>query len=284
MDSRADADVSRTVASFAAMSIVVMVTSCTDGVPRPERPTIKLPNGVSIIYALPKQISLHAPVPLSITVTNGTAETVHIELGMNGHGNSQMFLTLPNGTRLSIDSTRPPPGVVDFAYWPGGFDLPPGERRSAEAVLNEWVDFSAVGTYRLDIRFRGAVQGPNYTPIAVQRTPAPLTVQVRPRDTRELEELATDLIWDIQGPYAEPALRAMKKLEHLEDAISVPYWSRIITERKGLYTAQKVVRALEQIATPEARAALESATRSDDPWTAFYAGAALGRLDRRPKP
>jgi hypothetical protein len=267
--------------NLAATLVAVSITGCGE-VPTPEPES--LPDGVVIAYALPKTVSLHAPVPLTITVTNGTANSVHLALGTDGFGRSGVAVTRPNSTRIAIDLVQPRYRVTEYATWPGDWDLPPGESLFEGVVLNEWIDFSALGVYRVDMRFSGAVQGANYTPIPVDRTPIRLTVQVLPRDAHALDELAKDLTGEIQQPIAERAMRAMKNLEYLDDPIAIPYWSRIVAERKGHYFAADAVRALERLGSDEARAALELAARSDDPQTAFQAGVALSRLAARTAP
>ena len=217
-----------TRALLTATLVTLWVNGC-GGVPTPEPET--LPDGVSIAYALPKAVSLHAPVPLSITVTNGLANAVHVDLGTDGFGRSGVIVTRPNGTRVAVDLTRAPEGVTEYATWPGYFDLPSRERQLAEVVLNQSVDFSALGRYRVDMRFDGAVQGPNDSAIAVERTPVRLTVQVLPRNAQALDDLAADLVDEILLSDAERALYAMKKLRYLDDPVAVRYWNRLLSTR-----------------------------------------------------
>jgi len=224
-----------------AILVTLWVNGC-GGVPTPEPET--LPDGVSIAYALPKAVSLHAPVPLSITVTNGTANPVHMALGTDGFGRSMVTVTLPNAARVDVDPMIPPEGVTEYATWPGDFDLAAGERRSREIVLNQWVDFSALGTYRVDMRFNGAVQGANYSPVAVDRTPVQLTVQVLPRNAQALDDLAADLVDEILSSDAERGFYAMKKLRYLDDPVAVRYWNRLLDSVWG----SEARRALDRLA------------------------------------
>src|SRR5262245_50347635 len=206
--------------AFLIATLVTLWVNGCGGVPTPESET--LPEGVTITYGLPKAVSLRAPVPLSITVTNGLPNAVHVALGTDGFGRSGVTVTRPNGTRVAVDPTQGPEGVTEYATWPGDFDLPAGKRHLAEVVLNQWIVFAALGRYRVDMRFDGAVKGADDSAIAVDRTPVRLTVQVLPRNAQVLDDLAADLVDEILlSQDAERGFYAMKKLRYLDDPVAV---------------------------------------------------------------
>jgi hypothetical protein len=148
-------------------------------------------------------------------------------------------------------------------------------------VLNDWVDFSALGVYRVQVEFIGAVRSSKNVDVDVLRLSPSLSMTVLPRNPQELQNIAEQLTRQIQSPIAEPAMFAFSKLAYLDDPIAVPYWIRILEERKGTRFDPVVIRTLEKVGTAEARAAVERASRSADPWVSTPALDALERLNRQ---
>lgn len=236
-------------------------------------------SAVSLSYALPDNVTLNEPVSLEIVATNAGTEEVWIDFGKNYVGNSQVVVTKPNGARSVVDPRKPL--QADEAWVRGRMRLMPGARHEAELVLNDWVDFSQLGTHRLDVEFIGSVES---TAGAVNvRRNWTSTLEALPRDVQRLREVAEALVRQVQSPNAAPAFLAARKLMHLRDPVAVPYLRRVLEERKGTWVDPIVIHALERIGNDDARAALLKASSSEDPFTSKAAFAAMDRLDHRQK-
>ena len=232
---------------------------------------------VVISYALPEQLTLREPVSLQIAALNGAGEDATVDFGKNRAGNTQVLLTKPDGSRVSIDPRIPL--QPDEAWVRGVVVLRSQQGYQTELLLSEWAQFDQVGAYWLDIEFIGDVTLGS-DPVQVERR-SRLGFEMMPRNQRVLRDVAERLVQQAQSPDASTAFRAAKKLMHLNDPVVVPYLSRVISERKGTWVDPTIIRALERIGNADARAALLRASESSDPITSEAAGAALTRLDRQ---
>lgn len=233
--------------------------------------------GVTVSYELPERVTLHEPVSLAVVVDNQSTEDATIDLGASKVGNTQITLTAPDGSQVTIDPRRP--SEMFRTKGPGLVRLQPRDRVRTELVLNEWASLDFIGKYRLVVRFIGTISPPSAA--GGNQQPVDLTLEVLPRNVRRLREVADLLVRQTQTIYAERADLAAKKLLFLNDPVVVPFLLRVIDERKGHWVDPIMISALERVGTDEARDALLKAGGNSNVATSRSAWAAIERLDRK---
>ncbi len=235
------------------------------------------PDDVTISYTLPEQITLLEPVSLLITIVSVKADPVRMDLGVNDAGSFQLTVTKPDGTTTRID----PMVLLFHVSYHRDLRLTAGESAERELVLNDWVDFSTVGTYRLDAEFIGAVTSSGRKPVTLRRSSPTLSVRVLPRDERMLHQVAERLLDQMFTPIVEPAWLAAVKLAHLDDPLVVRYWAKFLDLHPTWPAAGFAIRDLECIGNEAAWDVIEKASRS--PANSAQAYQALERRTRYPQ-
>jgi len=217
-------------------------------------------------FRLPASVSLGEPVELTISIENDTDSAVTADFGFEKSTMLVLHQRLPSGL---VTEVKPKPKGPSFG---ARYELAPRQKMKIVVVLDEWLRFSAVGTYEVNIEFIGPVTSRSGAPVPVQREYRQ-TLEVGPRDPERLrtrcEEwlkvASTARVVDDQ----ESALRA---LQFTIDPVAVPFLVAAIERRQKT----ELVDTLRRIATPDARSALQRLAQSTDASVRTAAITALG--------
>jgi hypothetical protein len=236
-------------------------------------------------------VTLHEPVLLTIAIVNDSQGKVVVDMGLDTVGHFEFELLGPDGGRQVV---RPAP-QFDGVYGADRFILGPKGRTSSDAygylqpdsgkatgpvmatrVLDEWLDFSKPGNYRLTVRYDGAVRaaaGVNTDDVIRNQT---FAVTVLPRDEGRLRRKALFLLQQMETGTGDRRLEEQELL-HMFDREVIPYWERALAETLSSDYYDPLVR----IGVPEARKALERLAQSPIDFVATSAKAALARIKRQ---
>jgi hypothetical protein len=229
---------------------------------------------VDVSYVLPPTLSLHEPVRLTITISNGTSESAHLDLGQDRKGAYILALTRPDGARIELpEYSRDGISIV------GTIVLKPSEKFTEILLLNEWYPFGIPGHYWVRVRMAHPILvGPNSTPIMEPGFEG--EVQIEPRNAERLEDLVKKLTQRIvdSTSYAGAA-EAAQALSYTMDSITVPYLDKAL--HAGKLVEPIAIAGLERIANHSAIAALVSSLQQDNPDVATQSRAALVRIGQR---
>jgi hypothetical protein len=233
------------------------------------------PPALSLIYRVPTTITVRQPVVVELSLT-----TV-IELGRNTVGNFQLKLRRPNGKTVVADPRRAK--RADEGYSTGSITLNAGNERVEHIILDEWFgSFDAEGDYQLTIDFIGAARTSGRD-VNLDRT-ATLKFEMLPRNPAVLAESCEQFTHVARtSKDASQARFAAKRLAFVRDPIAVEYLERVIEQGKALeiYDVEAAaIRALERMATPDARDALLRARLKSRPVAANEINDALIRMLR----
>jgi hypothetical protein len=190
------------------------------------------------------------PVFLRFTVHNSAASVLELDLGQDRKQSFVFDVTLPDGT-VTSDVAKP---LREGISVPGRVSVAAGESYIQTLLLNEWIRFSAPGTYVIDID----VANPMVSGESTMAVPKFVTrVNVRAPDDQRLAEICATLA---EGISTERSVgRAMElalALSYARDPIAVPFLLRAYERNR--YVEQEVIEGLARISDISAVEALIS--------------------------
>jgi hypothetical protein len=230
---------------------------------------------IDIGHEVATSLTLHEPVAITTTVTNGTDDRATIAMGRDYLGRLHLSLLRPDHRQVTAE-----PGQVSGPgglFFQGDIVLGPGESKALHWVLNRWFEIEQIGNYELTIQSNasGNVRG---RPVALEGMIARLRFTVTGRDPAKLQQRATSLLHIVnRSPDWSAVKEAAEELASIHDPIAVPYLSEAIGLRKQVDMI--CIAGLERIGT-DAVAALRQETQNADPGTAAAARAALKRIGK----
>lgn len=239
-----------------AVAIAALMTAlvCSAGVPAPN--TMEAP--VELEFRLDgDRVTLHEPVWIDLTIRNGSAKPVEVDLGHNAKSNLAFVVSTAAGARLAL-----PHASEEGLGVSGEITVEPGRSHTERYLLNEWYTFPDAGIYSIEASLSGAPR-PGRRAITTS-APQILTVIVAPRDETRLEAVAKQLAGTaIQEKNTEKRMAAANALSLIDDPVAVPYLIQLLRSRS--WSRADAARGLARIATPAAMAALVDALNDPDP-------------------
>lgn len=211
---------------------------------------------VAITCEGPSEVVMKQAVIATLELENRSSEPVVVDLGFNGKGNLSVSVVTPTRGLVRAPRLQAP----DF-HSGGTVTLKPQERFSQSILLNEWVQFDAVGDYEVQIAIDGRMFTSAGKPVEAvkERT---CSVKVRPRDEQALRaacgELAREALTAEGFPDRDAAARA---LGYVQDPVAVPYLEDVLRRADSPSLANIAVDSLVRNGSAEARAALERVSR-----------------------
>jgi hypothetical protein len=212
------------------------------------------------------------PVLLMIHVSNTTTEPLEFDLGTNGKENVLITVTDPNGTAREKPGEAQRQGMTFFSW----MRLQPKQDYFETLVLNEWFKFDAVGSYKIDVRFKrpATVSGQKLT-----LEPFSLALEVVPHDAAQLTSTCRNLINQLEHPQADKgSLAVSQALKSIHDPSLVPFWGEVL--RDNIHSEVREISAanLASIGNREAVHELSRAIESGNGETKKLAHAALKQI------
>jgi hypothetical protein len=187
-----------------------------------------------------------APIYAVVSVQNGPSEAIEFDFGRNSKSSFAFSLTLPDGR------------LIDVAYPSGGGglsmitprSLASGETYKQRLLLNEWYDFSAPGSYTIQLKTDASFQtaaGRIAQPLPIEK----IVVRIGPRDDAQVGRVCRDLLALAlaDGPGQERR-DAADALSRIQDPVAIPYLKQII--EKGVSIQQYGIQGLGRIGNAEA--------------------------------
>ena len=230
-------------------------------------------------YRVDSPITLHEPVILEREFDNSTSEAIDLHLGRNSLGGLILSLIRPNGATVTAHPGEGP--AIGGPYTMNTIRMKPGEHYVQRILLNEWLDFGDVGSYRLDVRFKGAGRTASGDNVTISRD-ASVAIMVLPRDGEKLREVCNGWLNQLLQPRdADDAREAAKALASINDPIAVGYLRDVI--RSDMSVFNYAITALRRMATPEAIQVLQEATADKRPMVVKLAEAALAEIGKSTK-
>jgi len=231
---------------------------------------------ITVSYSLAaKELSLNEPVVLSFVVQNNLAQPFKLDLGRDRKENFVLTVVQPDGTTIS-----PPPRRKGGFGRVGLVTIDGGQQYRQKLLLNEWVEFTSVGKYDIEVHLAQSVSSAQET-VTDELFTFRTSLMIRPRDPADLQEVCASLARQVESATsyesaAEPALA----LSYIRDPVAVPYLEAVLHARRlvdGL-----AIDGLERIANEDALRVLISALSiGEPPETAPLARAALQRIGNK---
>jgi len=193
-------------------------------------------------------IALNAPIPVDLSVSSLSAGVANIDLGLNGKANLELRISEPTG------------GIVTRTLDLEGFgasgkhSLQPGATYAERLLLNEWYEFSQVGTYRIKLTLLNDDQLATGLP----QPSTEFSVKINPHDSSGLAVICQELADQaINGETLEERMDAANTLSYIRDPLAVDSLVRVLWQ--GSLVSHYAVTGLARIANPQALSALEAA-------------------------
>ena len=213
--------------------------------------------------------TLHEPVLFVFSLENRSGESIAADFGMDDKTKFVFRHTRPDGTVITARPGTPSNGISFVTV----HTVAPNRRWASQLTLDEWLDFSQVGTHHVEITFDGVIAALdghpvvlqadgsvvlNGQPVSVQRTGS-FAVEVLPRDEAVLRSRCEGWLSAATNAAAPQfQSQAQAALAHVIDPIAIPYLARAI-EKGNMDFAP-----LARIGGPEAEAALLQLAQSRD--------------------
>lgn len=216
---------------------------------------------------------LHQPLDVELLVQNSSAQAAEIDLGDDRKRNLVLTVTSPDRKERTLRVAEHE-GLARI----GRVEVQAGETYSQHLLLNEWIEFAAVGVYRIVVRFRGPIKLHDGT--MAELGPAVLLASVTDKNSEGLTDFCRKALQELLAAktYAD-AEQAAQWLSYTDDPIAVPYLGRAFETPYPIHSL--LVAGLERIGTDDSiRVLLEIMRRNPD----VAAGAmkqALSRLADR---
>jgi hypothetical protein len=192
-------------------------------------------------YSVTSPITLHEPVFIRVSISNGLPEQISLDLGKERKSKLLFSITQPDGLTAS------PPAIPETGFGAQGrVSVPPDERYTQTVVLNEWYQPGQVGRYQIRVRLPAEIRTESGRKIDTS-SDGTLSLEIRPRSAqtleRQCERLARSALDQTSGSKAAEAALA---LAYVEDPICVQYLGNV-AEENGPFT-QTAIQGLARIA------------------------------------
>ena len=236
--------------------------------------TLRADNEQVSIYYAPSSptFSLREPLTVEVRIKNGGSELLIGDLGANFKGNFVLTVTPPEGTVIEPLHLAP----SGFAS-AGHVTLRPGDQYTGTLVLNDWYDFSRVGTYTIGIALNGAFRTVAGSSVDTS-TAETVRVQIVARDEKRLRAVCEKLEATIEtAGSARVALDAARALSYVSDPIAVSYIRQVLSQTTRV--DHILIDSLARIGNTEARQVLAGVAQEPGE-RAEMARGALARLVR----
>lgn len=222
-----------------------------------------LAQGVTTSYTLlGTGTSVHEPVFVKVSLDNGLAESLVVNLEVNGYGYGGFAanLTRPDGQTEAGPKPRP-----DQAVSVRNVLVPPSGSYTKVLFVNAWFDFDEPGRYMLEVVPTKPLRNESGIIRVPYLAPGHIVIDVGPRDPLRLRQICEDFERDIMRPPSTlPEAGGLSALTHVKDPVAVPFLARLL-HTPGM-DMPDVVKALEAIADgPAVNALLSYATDESDP-------------------
>jgi hypothetical protein len=229
---------------------------------------------VTVSYAVASPApSLHEPVIVVTHIENRGTETIIANLGADFKKHFVMTVTTPDGT--TTPPLPPPFPEVGGIARLGRVSIPGGGQYSSKLLLNEWYDFSEVGTYRIRLELKNGFSTVTDAALDVPAA-ATIGVEMTPRNEWSLRAICEELAATVESASStQTMLDAAHTLEYVTDPIAVPYIRRVMA--KTNWVDWILFEGLARIGNEEAREVLVSAA-GDSGERAELARGALARF------
>ena len=213
-----------------------------------------------------KEITLHEPIFLQVTLGNPGRSAVEVDLGVDGVGNYRFALADSEGKRVEA-----PVLSGEGFHFEDEITLNAGELHEQRLLLDRWLQVEEAGKYLLEAWLSGAVSfagGHKLKPPGAQY----LAFEVLPRSEDRLEKTCRQLAATaIQLRDMEQSMMAAEALSRVADPIAVSGLDKIL--RNGFLPTQNfAVQGLQRIGDKTAVEALSRGLRL---------GGTIGREARR---
>jgi hypothetical protein len=212
---------------------------------------------VIIMFRLSEdQVSLNAPVFADLSIHNDFSEEVYCDLGHNRKG--ALVFTVARSGSAPVELQTP---IEEGIGRIGRISIAPNQTYTQRLLLNEWYDFSNVGTYSVRARLSTQIKTRSGEIVPTKVDDA-LELEIQPRNKKWLREICQSLAQTAIRPAAEPASEAALALSYIKDPIAVPYLDQVM--EKGMLTKELAVRGLARIGNDEAVEVLIKALTKPD--------------------
>ena len=198
-------------------------------------------------------VPLHQPLAAMLIIHNFSTQAAAVDLGDDRKGNIILTSTLPDGTEQTYFAA-PREGLSRI----GQIEIQSGQTYLQRILLNDWLDFQAVGVYRIEVRLREQITLHDGT--VVRTGPLALVASVAGPNGEALTSFCRDALQRLltSKTYSQ-AEHAAEELRYAKDPIAVPYLSRAFDTP---YPVQSLlVTGLERIDTDASIRALLALTR-----------------------
>jgi hypothetical protein len=264
---RGDAFVNRFKRTLTRVVVMALLSFCA-------RATAADLDGITMeIHPEQSLVPLHQPVDVTLILQNPSAQVAEIDLGDDRKGNIILMVTLPDGTdhtyRIAEREGLARNGLIK---------LQPGQTYPQHLLLNQWMAFSRIGTYRIEVqirRQRGSRDG-----MVAELSPLMLSVSVGAPNSGALNDFSQETLNTLLASktYAE-AEQAAEVLSYTNDPIAVPYLARAF---ETTYPVQSLlVTGLERIGTDDSIRILLAVAHKDPQIAPEAIRQALGNLVNR---
>lgn len=194
----------------------------------------------------------HEPVQMTFELVNYSPQTIRVDLGVHRTTNFVLTLTTPDGRRERL-ADKP---LTESIARKGITDVKPGARLSQPVLLNERIQLTRVGAYRLDVRLRSPIT----TSEGVKLVDLPsdtIQFEILPRNEARLTEVCERLLKEATSASSiNDVENAALALAHVQDDVAVPYLEDAL--RAGNSSGRTLAAGLVQMADAEAARALVS--------------------------
>lgn len=236
---------------------------------------------VAIAFTAPATVSLHEPVIVQMTIQNTTGGPIEIDYGADRLEHVRVEHTSPAGAQDTTPLTLYDPNqaeVLQEVILDRRLDT--GATYAQDVLLSKNFDFSALGTHRVSIEFRGAIADASHGLADVTGRQATLLIDVQARDETRLRRACAALADQmLHGRTLDERVPATA-LAYVADPVAQPFLLQLIEARRQ---TSRAVRGLARIGTPDARDALVQLTSSTDREISDVAKDALRRFRRPPR-
>jgi hypothetical protein len=201
----------------------------------------EMSDGVQISFSLvDSQVVLHQPVLVNFIIQNNLSEAVKLKLGQNYKQGFLFSVVTPNGKRVQLPQlTREGTSVI------GDVLIEPQQTYTQKILMNEWIDFSSVGKWKIEGRIANPIKTGDEKIIKADSSFS-VTLDVQGENTEHLRKVSDSLVQRINQStgYKERAEAALA-LSYVNDPVAVPYLEKVLTP--GKMVEQIIIKGLERI-------------------------------------
>jgi hypothetical protein len=247
------------------MSVVVLISIASASASNQSSP-------LSMTITVEGVLTLGQPVQVLLSIQNAANEEILADLGDNRVGQFAVSMNYPDGSlrRARFPEAR---GVARIST----VRVPARGLYKQRLLLDEALQFSQEGRYEGAVEFAGEVSTESGVVLDSPRA-FPLSFVIAPRNAAALDQAYSRLATLALTADATERLEATKALSAVRDPIVVKYLEHILA--KTTHYDGIVLNTLAQIASDDARRALEAAAASDNVDRAKRARQALLRSGR----